>query len=303
MKNRIKYLGIDIGGAHFKIVGLDEKKSVCFSAYRKCYIWKGLDNLKKEIDYTNSLNLHENASCGITMTAELCDNFKSKKNGVLEISQLCKMLKCNYSFYTKNKKSFSRNIKKNYKNLISMNWHSIGKYFSSKFDNLIIVDFGSTTTDFVCIKNTEIVNDGFDDFTRLSKKEMFYSGIIRTPLFGLQHEISLRRKKYLIVPELFSNTSDIYRIHNFIEKDFDIDDEADNGEKNNFESLLRVSRSFCIEYKKNKRKLVFDLSKILIDYQIKKINLNINNLLKKKKLKKNTPLLFTGIGRKILKKN
>ena len=49
MKNRIKYLGIDIGGAHFKIVGLDEKKSVCFSAYRKCYIWKGLDNLKKKL--------------------------------------------------------------------------------------------------------------------------------------------------------------------------------------------------------------------------------------------------------------
>ena len=47
---------------------------------------------------------------------------------------------------------------------------------------------------------------------------------------------------------------------------------------------------------------MFDLSKILIDYQIKKINSNINNLLKKKKLKKNTPLLFTGIGRKILKK-
>ena len=26
MKSKIKYLGIDIGGAHFKIVGLDEKK-------------------------------------------------------------------------------------------------------------------------------------------------------------------------------------------------------------------------------------------------------------------------------------
>ena len=84
---------------------------MCFSAYRKCYIWKGLDNLK-EIDYTNSLNLHENASCGITMTAELCDNFKSKKNGVLEISQLCKRLKCNYSFYTKNKKVSQEILKK-----------------------------------------------------------------------------------------------------------------------------------------------------------------------------------------------
>ena len=49
MKNKIKYLGIDIGGAHFKIIGLDEKKSVCFSEYRKCYVWKGLDNLKKKL--------------------------------------------------------------------------------------------------------------------------------------------------------------------------------------------------------------------------------------------------------------
>ena len=27
MKNKIKYLGIDIGGAHFKIIGLNEKMS------------------------------------------------------------------------------------------------------------------------------------------------------------------------------------------------------------------------------------------------------------------------------------
>ena len=32
MKNKIKYLGIDIGGAHFKIVGLDKNKSVCFQS-------------------------------------------------------------------------------------------------------------------------------------------------------------------------------------------------------------------------------------------------------------------------------
>ena len=34
------------------------------------------------------------------MTAELCDNFKTKKL-VLEISKLCKKLKFNCSFYTK----------------------------------------------------------------------------------------------------------------------------------------------------------------------------------------------------------
>ena len=44
--------------------------------------------------------------------------------------------------------------------------------FHSHKDKIIIVDFGSTTTDFVCIKNSKIINQGFDDFTRLSKKEI-----------------------------------------------------------------------------------------------------------------------------------
>ena len=57
-----------------------------------------------------------------------------------------------------------------------MNWHSIGNFFSKKFENLIIVDFGSTTTDFVCIKNSKIVNDGFNDFTRLSEQYKFVEG-------------------------------------------------------------------------------------------------------------------------------
>ena len=46
--------------------------------------------------------------------------------------------------------------------------------------------------------------------------------------------------------------------------------------------MIRISRSFCIEYKKSKRNLILDLSKVLIDKQINNIKLNINNLLKKK---------------------
>ena len=48
MKKEVKFLGIDIGGAHIKLIGLNKKRSVCFANYRKCYVWKGLNNLKKE---------------------------------------------------------------------------------------------------------------------------------------------------------------------------------------------------------------------------------------------------------------
>ena len=42
--NNIYYLGIDIGGANLKIVGLNKKKQINFVSQEKCEIWKGLSN-------------------------------------------------------------------------------------------------------------------------------------------------------------------------------------------------------------------------------------------------------------------
>ena len=36
--------------------------------------------------------------------------------------------------------------------VISMNWHATGRFLEKILDNAVIVDFGSTTTDFICIK-------------------------------------------------------------------------------------------------------------------------------------------------------
>ena len=103
MKKEVKFLGIDIGGAHIKLIGLNKKRSVCFANYRKCYVWKGLNKLKKEFEYINDLNFDKKIICGITMTAELCDIFQSKKIGANKISDLCKILKYNFLFYSKQK--------------------------------------------------------------------------------------------------------------------------------------------------------------------------------------------------------
>jgi len=301
MKKEVKFLGIDIGGAHIKLIGLNKKRSVCYANYRKCYVWKGLNNLKKEFEYINDLNFDKKIICGITMTAELCDIFKSRKVGANKISDLCKILKYNFLFYSKQKNTFTRDVKSNYKNIISMNWHAVARYFLRYYKNLIIIDFGSTTTDFICIKDGFINNVGVDDFSRLSEGELIYTGVVRTPLFGVQSKINYKNSIYYVIPELFSSTSDLYRVNNFINKDFDVDDEADHQGKSITESLVRISRSFAIDYKKKNHRLLLDLSKILIKKQIKTIEENIKILKKKNNYKKNVPIFFSGIGRSILK--
>jgi len=75
MNSQTKFLGIDIGGAHLKIIGLDKKMNVSIVKYKSCPLWEGLGNLKKEIQLINTISKDKNIKCGITMTGELCDFF------------------------------------------------------------------------------------------------------------------------------------------------------------------------------------------------------------------------------------
>ena len=81
-----------------------------------------------------------------------------------------------------------------------------------ELNKIIIIDFGSTTTDLICIKNKKLVNKFFDDFSRINNFELLYTGFTRTPIFGITNEINIRKNKLKIIPEFFSNTSDVYRI-------------------------------------------------------------------------------------------
>ena len=84
MKKEIEYLGIDIGGVHIKIIGLNDKKEVCYVKYLKCHLWKGIDNLKKVIKFINTLITNKKNKCCITMTGELCDTFRNRRSSPKE---------------------------------------------------------------------------------------------------------------------------------------------------------------------------------------------------------------------------
>ena len=92
MTKNISFLGIDIGGAHIKIVGLDKYQNVSLVEYRKCYLWQDPEKLKKEIQFINSLSEKNKILCGITMTAELCDIFSNRIEGAKKSKKNVKKL-------------------------------------------------------------------------------------------------------------------------------------------------------------------------------------------------------------------
>ena len=295
--DKITYLGIDIGGAHLKVIGLNSNKEIILVDYTKCKIWEGIENLKKAFQKINKIVNNKSAKCAITMSAELCDNFKNRKHGANILINQCNYLEFNKYFYINSQKIFSKNPQ--YKELISMNWHGIGKFIEKKIKNAILIDFGSTTTDFICIKNYKMINEYKDDFSRLNNYELLYTGLTRTPIFGLTNQLNLKNNFLNIIPEFFSNTSDIYRILKKLNKKVDLDNTANNTEKTFKESLLRVSRSFGFDYEIKNKEEVKAIAKQLSFIQLEKI-FNSTKKLQNKHNLKNAPIIVSGIGQDIL---
>jgi probable H4MPT-linked C1 transfer pathway protein len=302
LNKKLLYLGVDIGGAHIKIVGLDQFQNICLIKYRKCYLWKNQKKLKQEITFINSLSSNKNIFCGVTMTAELCDIFPDRLTGAKKILNECKRIKFKTFLYSRSDKVFEKLQSNNFSNIMSMNWHSIGKYLTSFVKNALIIDFGSTTTDFICIKNGKIMNKAFNDFQRLSNGEILYTGLMRTPLFAIKRNVKYKSKNISIIPENFSNTSDIYRINKQIKKEFDIDDETDFSDKNVIGSYKRIARSFGMDYHSKDKLFIKKLSENIMNEQLNMISENTEKLLQIFNMEKKSLIILSGIGQEVLKK-
>ena len=181
-----------------------------------------------------------------------------------------------------------------------MNWHSIGRFIQKHLKDGIVIDFGSTTTDFICIKDWQIKNNWFDDFYRINNAELMYTGVTRTPIFAICNSVKYNAKTFNIIPELFSTLSDVYRINGKINKEFDIDEETDSSHKNSESSYRRLARSFSLDYKKKDTKFIQGLSKKIMNNQLQKISDNIKFLQKKFSINRNSPVILSGIGQDIL---
>ena len=240
MEYDVSYLGLDIGGAHIKAVGINDKKEIKFVFYEKCEIWNNLTQLNKTLQILLSYIDIKKAIFGITLTAELADCFENRRDGVIRVHDLCKNLNLNFYFFS-SKMDFIKNPVS--ENVASMNWFATACFFKKRIKEAVIVDFGSTTTDLIIIKDGNIQNEHFSDFKRINNLELVYTGFVRTPIFSLTEKITINGEVYNLIPENFSSTADLYRITNKLEKKIDFYDTADKRGKKKSDSLKRISRN------------------------------------------------------------
>ena len=267
-------IGWDIGGAHIKYCVESDASNIIWYDLIDYEFWK---DYKGFIDIIKNINkLFRNKNTRIenyfTMSAEMCDCFDDRNTGVKYIIKEIVRSRCESYIFTRT--GFMKSDKitpQEFKNIASHNWYASAKYISKFYQDVIAVDFGSTTCDFLIIKKGKIINKRKSDFSGLETRELLYTGCSRTPIYSHLNEIIYNNKKFKIIPEQFSVMSDIYIILNKLKPNDIYSRMVDGSDNTRINAYKRVSRSFGFDFNKSKLSLIYNLSKKIYNNQIKLI--------------------------------
>lgn len=205
----IPWIGLDIGGANIKAAhGDGTARSVPFE------VWKRPDELAVAIGTIVS-GLPPAAAAAITMTAELCDCYPSRRVGVLSILDAASRALSDRPFLIWGVDgSFHRAEAIRARPLLAAaaNWLALAVLAARLVPDrpALMIDIGTTTTDLIPLGRGTVAARGRTDTERLQTGELVYAGTRRTPIHALGTMLPVRGVPTGLAAELFASTLDVY---------------------------------------------------------------------------------------------
>lgn len=202
-------LALDVGGANLKLALVDgPARSLPFA------LWKdpgGLpDALRAAAD-----GLVVPRDLLLTMTAELCDCYRTKREGVLAVLAAVEAAfpgRDPRVWGTDGRFHAPAEIRADPLLAAAANWLALAEAAARWVapGRGLLVDLGSTTTDLVPLRDGAAVPIGRTDTARLQTGELVYAGVRRTPVAALAAALPFRGVQTGLAAELFATTLDVY---------------------------------------------------------------------------------------------
>lgn len=293
----MKILGLDIGGANTDctIIEINNSNEIISMKTDREYfpMWKDNDKLQqclKKMTYNEDVNV----VC-VSMTAELADGYTSKKEGVDDISKKIMEVfneKKVYFVTFEGLKTYTE-LKENLLSAAAANWIGTTEIIKYIEEDCIFMDIGSTTTDIIPIKNKKEIALGHSDLERLQTGELVYTGMLRTNLASIVHEVPINNINTKVSSELFTITADIHRILGNI-KEEDYTCKTPDGNKKDVTSCKRrLARLVCADLDSLDNNEIVNLAKYIEKEQINQIYDGLKKVVNRTNI--NT-VLITSIG-------
>ncbi len=238
----MQWIGIDIGGANLKLADAHQHAKQARFA-----MWKYPDRLASEL----SRLLEESVDfqgVALTMTGEMADCFATREEGVCRIlEQVTRIIPspCIRVFSVEGRWKNVPQAAREPWQVAASNWKALATYAARWTDDkpTLLVDVGSTTTDIIAIQKRIVLSKSTSDRERLVSGELVYTGVERSSVAGLVHELVVHGESCPVVNELFATSGDVNLILGHFEEDATDCDTSDGQAKTRSHAAFRLART------------------------------------------------------------
>jgi (4-(4-[2-(gamma-L-glutamylamino)ethyl]phenoxymethyl)furan-2-yl)methanamine synthase len=207
-------IGLDVGGANTKAVWRDgdERRVVV----RPFEVWRDREALERVLrEVVADAAQGDVEAIALTMTAELSDAFRSKREGVEFVLDAAEAALAPTRIAVLNSvgellppdAARERPIE-----IAAANWMASALVVAGQYADALMVDVGSTTVDLIPIAGGDVVVRGRTDLDRLLAGELVYTGVQRTNLAAIAGRVPVRGGWCPVASELFAVSADIHVI-------------------------------------------------------------------------------------------
>jgi (4-(4-[2-(gamma-L-glutamylamino)ethyl]phenoxymethyl)furan-2-yl)methanamine synthase len=207
-------LAVDIGGANTKAASLNGRSLRTVS--RPFEVWRDREALAAVLrDVAAEVAAGRPQAAAITMTAELSDAFRTKREGVafvLDAAQDALGDQPLRVLTTAGELVTVEAARGRPWDVAAANWVATALAVAHVHRDALLVDVGSTTADIVPIAAGRVAASGHNDLERLLAGELVYTGVLRTNLAAIAPRVPVRGGWCPVSSEYFAISADVHLV-------------------------------------------------------------------------------------------
>ena len=203
---------MDIGGANTKAARLQGASLRTVS--RPFEVWRDREALAAVLRQVAAA-VGEADAVAITMTAELSDAFRTKREGVaflLAAAEAALGDRPLRVLTTTGELVSMGEARARPWDVAAANWMATALAVADAYADALLVDIGSTTADIVPIAAGRVAAGGHNDLERLQAGELVYTGVLRTNLAAIAPRVPVRGSWCPVSSEYFAISADVHLV-------------------------------------------------------------------------------------------
>jgi len=308
----VNVLGLDIGGANTKAVYVKTKNGVILGGDVQVLVeyfpfWKNFEMLGHVLQKIREKLGGGFDVVGVTMTAELSDVYRTKREGVEHILSCVREVFFDVPVYVLNVNGSLELVENALLwplGVAAANWMATGWLVAQYFENCIVVDVGSTSTSIIPVINGKVAALGKTDLDKLIVGELVYTGSLRTNLAAIVQTVPVRDRVFSAVSsELFALSGDMHLILGNIRGEQYTCETADGKGVSRKEALTRLARLVCADTEMLTEEELVKIAQYIYKKQIQQIAKGLSQVYKHVKEEvaaANVSIIVTGLGKDFL---